>query len=293
MNIFAGVARIVHVSDLHQQVDWGRRSFFSTGWRGAPGRFELHGMGRLARFEGVQARLERLVDELHAHSADHLVVTGDVSALGHEDEVGQVEELLRPLLAAGRMTVIPGNHDRYTDTPAARVFERIFAPWLTSDLPELAVDGPYPFVRLVGDSVALVGLDSTRVSGWSHYFVGRLGQRQLDAARAALAHPRLAGRTVFILSHHGPVGPSGSFDWIHSGLLDAAALLELVKEHPAVLLHGHSHERFWHRADHQRPHLIGAGSSTEKGREGYWVVEFDDHRALEAHAYMPGRKRAR
>lgn len=281
------------MSDLHQQVDWGRRSFFSTGWRGALGRFELHGLGRLARFDGVRGRIEQLVDDLHALVADHLVITGDVSALGHEDEVGVVEELLRPLLAQRRLTVIPGNHDRYTDSPAARVFERFFGPWLSSDLPEYAVEGPYPFVRLVGDDLAFIGLDSTRVSGWSHYFVGRVGDRQLEAARQALDDPRLAGRTVFVLSHHPPVGPSGRFDWVHSGLIDAKRLLGLVHERPAVLLHGHSHDRTWHKADAGRPHLVGAGSSTEKGREGYWVIEFDDHRALEAHAYMPGRKRAR
>jgi 3',5'-cyclic AMP phosphodiesterase CpdA len=286
------VARIIHVSDLHQQLDWGRKSYFSTGWRGALGRFELHGLGRLKRFEGVRARLEQLVDDLHAFTADHLVVTGDVSALGHEDEIGPVEELLRPLLAAGRMTVIPGNHDRYTDKPGARVFERFFKPWLTSDLPELAVDGRYPFVRLVGESLAFIGLDSTHVSGLAQYFFGRIGKPQLEAARKALAHPKLAGRTVFVLVHHGPLGPSGKFDWVHSGLLDAKELLALVHERPAVLLHGHSHERFWHRAHEGRPHVVGAGSSTEKGREGYYVLEFDDHAELEAHAYMPGRKRA-
>jgi 3',5'-cyclic AMP phosphodiesterase CpdA len=285
------VARVVHLSDLHQQLDWGRRRFFSTGWRGAPGRFELQGLGRLARFDGVQARIEQLVDDLHALTADHVVVTGDLSALGHEDELGAVEALLRPLLAAGRLTVIPGNHDRYTDTPRARVFERAFGSWLASDLPELAVAGPFPFVRLVGERLAFIGLDSTRVSGWSHYVVGRVGRVQLEAARAALTHPKLAGRTVFVLSHHGPLGPSGRFDWLHSGLLDAAALLSLLRDRPAVLLHGHSHERTWHRAAGGRPHLLGAGSSTEQGRQGYWVLDFDDHLALDAHRYLPGRRR--
>jgi hypothetical protein len=31
---------------------------------------------------------------------DHAVLTGDLSALGHEDEVGRVHELLEPLPAA-------------------------------------------------------------------------------------------------------------------------------------------------------------------------------------------------
>jgi hypothetical protein len=116
---------------------------------------------------------------------DPFVVTGDVSGFGHEDEVGPVEEFLRPLLKAGRLTVNPG-------------------------------------------------------------FVGRLGSRQFEAVRAALAPPKLAERTVFVPSHHGPLGPSDRFDWIHSGFLDASGRLGVLNERPAVVMHGHSHARSWH-----------------------------------------------
>ncbi len=281
------MTRIIHLSDVHQQLNWGTRSWSSSGWRGAPGRFELHGLGRLARFEHAQARIEQLVDDLHALQYDHAVLTGDVSALGHEDEVGRVQELLAPLIKAGKLSVIPGNHDRYTDHPGARVFERFFKP--VTDWPEYAGPEGYPWVRVMNDTLAVVGLDSTRVSGWSHYFVGRVGRPQLHALDRLLSDPRLVGRTVMVLSHHGPLGPSGKFHWNHSALIDAAALTRVVAAHHAVLLHGHSHDRYWHRRDARRPHVLSGGSSTEPGREGYWSIELDDHVTLEATRYLPGR----
>jgi hypothetical protein len=178
--------------------------------------------------------------------------------------------------------VIPGNHDRYTDSRGS-AFEVVFRDLLTSDLPELADERGYPFVKLVGEHHALVGLDSTRVQGWSHYVVGRIGVEQLRRLARVLEDPLLAGRTVLLLAHHGPAGPSGAFDWNESGLIDAAALLRTIEHRPVVLLHGHSHHRFWHRARPGRPHLIAGGSSTE--RPGFWEVHVDDHRALEAVAH--------
>ena len=274
--------RLAHLSDLHHQIDWEKRSFWSSGWRGAPGRFELHALGRLRRFAGVEQRIARLVDQVLALAPDRVIVTGDLTALGDEDELRRARTLLEPFIAAGLLVVIPGNHDRYTDSRGS-AFEVVFRDLLTSDLPELADARGYPFVKLVGERHALVGLDSTRVQGWSHYVVGRIGVAQLRRLARVLEDPLLAGRTVLLLVHHGPAGPSGAFDWNESGLIDAAALLRTIEHRPVVLLHGHSHHRFWHRARPGRPHLIAGGSSTE--RPGFWEVHVDDHRALEAVAH--------
>lgn len=279
--------RVVHLSDLHHQLDWRKRSWRSTGWRGAPGRFELHGLGRLARFEGADEKVRRLVDHALSMDPDWVLLTGDLSALGHREELEAVRESLRPLAEAGRLVLVPGNHDRYTDTPATRHFERLFGAHLHSDLPEYADASGYPFVRLFGDAVAMVGLDSTRVSGWSHYFVGRLGDAQLQALGRVLDDPRLRGRTIFLLVHHGPWGPQGAFHWRESGLLDGGKLLALLRDRPVVVHHGHSHARYWHRGEGGLPHQFGGGSSTEPGREGFWLVELDDHQQLEARAITP------
>ena len=274
--------RLAHLSDLHHQIEWQKRSLWSSGWRGAPGRFELQALGRLRRFAGVEQRIARLVDQVLALAPDRVVITGDLTALGDEHELRIARALLEPFIAAGLLVVIPGNHDRYTDARAS-AFEVVFGDLLRSDLPELADERGYPFVKLVGERHALVGLDSTRVQGWSHYIVGRLGFGQLGRLGRVLEHPVMEGRTVLLLMHHGPAGPSGEFDWNESGLIDAGALLRTVQDRPVVLLHGHSHHRYWHRARRGRPHLIAGGSSTE--RPGFWELHVQDHRALEAVAH--------
>jgi 3',5'-cyclic AMP phosphodiesterase CpdA len=276
------VLRLAHLSDLHHQIDWRRRSLWSSGWRGAPGRFELHLLGRFRRFAGVEQRIARLVDQVLALAPDRVLLTGDLTALGDEAELRHARSLLEPFIAAGLLVVIPGNHDRYTDARGG-AFELVFRDLLESDLPELADAGGYPFVKLVGDRHALVGLDSTRVQGWSHYVVGRLGTAQLRALGRVLEHPMLERRTVLLLAHHGPAGPSGKFDWNESGLIDAEELLRTIRDRPVVLLHGHSHHRYWHRARPDRPHLIAGGSSTEC--PGFWELRVENHHAVEAVAH--------
>ena len=94
--------RLAHLSDLHQQIDWRKRSLWSSGWRGVPGRFELHALGRLRRFAGVEQRIARLVDQVLALGPDRVVVTGDLTALGDEQELRVARSL---------------SHDRSIDTP--------------------------------------------------------------------------------------------------------------------------------------------------------------------------------
>lgn len=279
--------RLVHVSDIHHQVDWRARSWASSGLQGLLGRVELHGFGRLRRFAEAAAQWGRILEDIEAHSAEHVLLTGDLTAMGHPDELEAMHRTLEHLFRAGRLTLVPGNHDRYV---APRAFESIFSSHLASDLPEYADAHGYPFVKLLGDDVALIGLDSTRVRGWSQYFVGRLGPQQLAALGKVLDDPRLAGRTVHVLSHHGPLSHDGRREWLESALIDGPDFLRALHGREVVLHHGHSHIRSWHRAEAERPHLFGGGSSTEPGREGYWLLDVDDHRELEARHLRPGHR---
>jgi len=52
---------------------------------------------------------------------DHVVVSGDVTDRGRAQEYARFEQLFGALAAAGRLTVVPGNHDRLGDDMGPRL----------------------------------------------------------------------------------------------------------------------------------------------------------------------------
>ncbi len=280
--------RLIQVSDIHYQLDWKHRSWRSSGLRGLPGRFELHILGRLSRFTDGSATWQRILEDIETLKVDHVILTGDLTAMGALEELEAVRASVSHLISDGRLTLIPGNHDRYTDTPRQRYFERVFANQLVSAMPEYADARGYPFVRLVGTDTAFIGLDSTRVPGWSQYVAGRVGAVQLSALTRILDDTRVIGRTAHVLCHHGPLTPEGKRAWRESELVDGAALLSTLKGRQVLLYHGHSHFRFWQRRNEDHPHVFGGGSSTEPGHQGYWLLDVKDAQHVDAHQCQPG-----
>ena len=65
---------------------------------------------------GLSSRLERVAsricEALIESEVDHVVVTGDVTHRGRAHEIQRFNQIFRPLLGRGKMSVIPGNHDR-------------------------------------------------------------------------------------------------------------------------------------------------------------------------------------
>jgi 3',5'-cyclic AMP phosphodiesterase CpdA len=49
---------------------------------------------------------------------DDVLLTGDVTHRGRRDELARFERIFAPLLDAGRLAVVPGNHDRMGDDAA-------------------------------------------------------------------------------------------------------------------------------------------------------------------------------
>ncbi len=73
----------------------------------------------LGRSPAHDAEVARAVDALDG--VDHVVVSGDVTDRGRGHEHARFEALFGPLAAAGRLTVVPGNHDRLGDDLGARL----------------------------------------------------------------------------------------------------------------------------------------------------------------------------
>jgi 3',5'-cyclic AMP phosphodiesterase CpdA len=204
-----------------------------------------------------------------------MVLSGDLTAYALEEEFAGARLALAPLAEnPTRLSVIPGNHDRYT--PGSRRqsrFERHFGHLLQSDWPEYCREGPYPFVRVLGEEAVVVGLNSARAPAVPGFSFGKVGTAQLSALEALLGDHRLGNRAVLVAVHHAPLTARGRPDRLHHGLWDADRLLRLLPGPRFAVLFGHIHRRYHHEATTTRPHLFGAGSSTQAGRAGFWLIE--------------------
>ncbi|NMO21353.1 metallophosphoesterase [Pyxidicoccus fallax] len=267
--------RILHCSDVHITEDYLALPLHRLGWRRWLALVELSLGGRAKRYARAPQVLSTIVREAEAHHVDHLILSGDLTAYALEGEFAGARKALGPLAEdPRRCTVVPGNHDVFT--PGSIRSDRFgahFGQLLHSDLPEYRREGVWPVVRLVGDEVAVVGLHSTRVAPLPAFPYGVIGEAQLDGLAALLKDPRLDGRAVLVTVHHAPRNRKGVADRWNHGLRDADALLRLLPGPRFAVLHGHIHERYHHPATADRPHLFGAGSSTEAGHEGYWLIE--------------------
>ena len=211
------------------------------------------------------ALLEALRIDLRAQAPDHLALTGDLSNVSLD---GEWRAALAWIDMSGvppeAITVIPGNHDAYVPKVVeGRAFERLFAPYMASDVPrDAGVD--YPFVHL-RDDVALVGVSSAVATGdlgaW-----GRIGEAQLARLEALLGSPELAGKTRVVLVHHPPVLHKPGEE---RNLRDRDALAAVLARAGAdLVLHGHDHadQRASLAGPDGRPiPIIGGGSASYGG----------------------------
>jgi len=124
--------RIAHLSDPHilspAAVDW-RKILFNKRITGYAN-LVLH-RGRVYRREYLLAVLEAA-----AACADHVVVTGDITNLGLENEYHEARKLIDSVARTAEVTVVPGNHDIYLSSiQRERRFPEYFGKLLVSCRP--------------------------------------------------------------------------------------------------------------------------------------------------------------
>lgn len=281
--------RFLHCSDIHITGEYVSKGL-SLGWRRIPALGELFIKGRARHFKHASETVQQIARDAERHRADHLIVSGDVTAYALEEEFDGAKAALQPWVTdPKRCTIIPGNHDTYT--PGAvreRRFERRFGHLLESDLPDHTREGPFPFVRLLGEEAAVVGLLSARVPLVPGFSFGVIGKRQLEGLDAVLGDKRLDGRAVLVVVHHAPLNQHGKPDKPLHGLVDAEQLFSRLPGARYAVLHGHIHRRYHHPANPTRPHVFGAGSSTQEGRQGYWLLDVKEGVIAGAEARTPG-----
>jgi 3',5'-cyclic AMP phosphodiesterase CpdA len=219
--------RMVHISDLHfWHITLDPRRLFSK---------RLLGMGNVLLNRARSYRMSSmpdLLDRIREVDPDHLLVTGDLTATALEEEFAAVREDLDRLdFDASRLTVIPGNHDRYVrEEPGRRLFETYFG--------DLAVAPEFPWLKSLPDDCALLALDPTHPNPFSAE--GTISESQIARAAALVRNAR-AERLV-VACHYPIALPVGIVESRGHGLRGVRALQSFLAGcGPSLYCHGHVH----------------------------------------------------
>ncbi len=243
--------RLAHVSDAHL-LDLAAK----PSWKD-----RVVSVGRpldaALRYGRLLAALRRA-----AQSAAHVLISGDLAETG---SLGQYESLAMALdasgLDAGRVTMLPGNHDRYdADDAWERALRGPLAPWAQS----AAHSAQHVAIEL--GSARLVAFDASRTQNIlrsAGHVCDALLETLAGEARAAAA----AGKHLVLALHHPP-HLSGVRAWhAMNGLLGAQRLIDMMRSWAATtLLHGHTHtERMVAIGQHR---AYSASATVSEGARG-------------------------
>ncbi len=269
--------RVLHFSDIHVST-----SFADVPLKEFLGK-RLVGLGNLTvrrgkKFAEAAHKVGRLAEFLNEVGADVALCTGDYTALGTEPELHNARRVIQGFVDAPLAFItVPGNHDLYMpDTVADGRFERHFGDLLKTDLPAYQSDGPWPTVRLLGDEVAIVCVNSARPNPQPWLSSGRISATQLDALGDILADERVRDRFIIVATHYAPRLENGEPDSPRHGLENADELLaRCATIERGFIAHGHVHWCYEVRVPELRVPMFGAGSATHQGREGIWVYDIN------------------
>ncbi len=254
------MVRLVHLSDIHlnvptlewQQVDWFNKRL--AAW------VNFRWLGRGLRFRHANQVIARLLADHKSRGIDHIIFSGDATALGFASEMQHAAQALQVNTLPG--LAVPGNHD-YCTIPAAASgnFERSFAPWLEG---RRIGKEQYPFAQRVG-SVWLIGVNTATGNRWAWDAGGAAGPAQRERLAQLLAELEPGPR---ILVTHYPICLSNGKREHHShGLRDMPELVDTAaKGGVSLWLHGHRHGFYYLPRPPFAPFpVICDGSSTQTG----------------------------
>ena len=228
-------ATIIHISDLHFHSYPQKLSEFNA--KRILGATNL--LIRRAR-EFPLKRAKLLVDRIQDMNCDHLVISGDMTQLSLEREFSLAREILEPLLAQPeRVTIIPGNHDRYVRQPSGTdLFTQYFGEFFgTNEL----------HVRNLNQEWVIVGWDSAHHNDWITA-AGTVKGSTIKATETLLkSYPE---KTNFIIANHYPLTfpEDWKFDRSHE-LYNLVPVRNWILQNSQIrlYLHGHIHLNWLHR----------------------------------------------
>ena len=240
---------IAHLTDPH--LDLGAPRGRSLLGKRALSRLNWH----LKRRRIQRADLcDAIVADIHRHAPAAIAMTGDLVNFALEEEFRRGRDWLERLGPAGRVGVVPGNHEALAPG-MVRALHAAWGPYLAGD------DGTpgFPWRRDLGP-VSLVGV-STAAASVPFLATGMVGSGQLDRLDALLAALAAEGRLAVVLIHHPPTDITVP----RKALIDRKAVRAILARHGAgLVLHGHTHraELSWIDGRTGRIPVLGAPSAS-------------------------------
>jgi 3',5'-cyclic AMP phosphodiesterase CpdA len=267
--------RLAHLSDIHitaATLEWTPADWFNKRYAAW---FNFRWLGRRHRFRHADQVLACLMGELRLRRPEHVIFSGDATALGFESEMRRAAELLGVAHSSIPGLAVPGNHD-YCTIPAAAsgLFERYFAPWQRGDRIDEHI---YPFAQAAG-GFWLVGVNSCTGNRWAWDAAGSVGRAQLDRLDRLLATLPAGPR---ILVTHYPIGlANGRRERKTHGLRDLDDLVRVAARGGVCLwLHGHRHNTYQLVTTDLAPFpVVCSGSATQTGCWSYGEYALEDQK---------------
>ncbi len=279
--------RILHFSDVHVDFPVG-----SLPWSTWLSKRALGGLNHAARrrshFVEARHKLELLHRFALEQSIDVALCTGDYTILGTAPEIDAAFEAIKPFTEGPfQFATVPGNHDVYLeDSVRDGRFPMHFAPWMRS-----VRAGTWPFVQLPSDEVAIIGIESARPNPEPWRSSGHIPEVQLEALRVILQDEDIRRRFVIVMTHYAPRLWNGQPDSVSHGLKNADAFIDVLGlVTRGCVLHGHVHRRYSVPLSPAKIQALCAGSTTQEGREGLWVIDIEaGHARATPGAFEAGR----
>lgn len=193
--------------------------------------------------------LKKALVGLYLMEVDHLVITGDVAHCGLAPEFIEMRAILEVTgwWGADRLTVVPGNHDRFN------LYERLPSEPMENFFD--VVSSREPRVKKLPGGVALLEMDTNRDRKDDRHFaerylpnsVGRVYDEELEWLEKQQSELR-GMRKILTIHHHV------SDDWHGMNIENVGGLMDPVEgvddlleatqllDPHALILHGHKHQ---------------------------------------------------
>lgn len=258
--------RVLHLSDIH----------FPPPTDGLGGKL-LSGavdaidflVGRYGQFRGAADKVKASAEFALQQGVDVVICSGDIANFGTLSELEYGLTLLGAFEKLGMPFVwVPGNHDlpflvRQTSSlqHVYPLSKSIYSPW----------------VKFIGDDVAVVGICTARTQRWPWISCGHLDASQLNELNTLFERDDVRGRFVFVVTHFGVYKTDGTFDDdALNGFPHGKQLTELCQKlSRGAILHGHTHQCYQITPERPLFPTFCAGSLSQANHESAWLFDVE------------------